>query len=130
VPVLPLRYKWFWFGSGLAGLVAILGLALVPMNAPIPIANGDKILHALTFAFLTVWFMGVVEEGRTLRVLAGLVLYGLLIEFLQSFTTYRSADPYDVLADVAGIVAGWLLANAGLRGWCGRLEALLGAGPP
>ncbi|MCC7330179.1 MAG: VanZ family protein [Gammaproteobacteria bacterium] len=107
----------------------MLGLALVPMNAPIPIANGDKILHALTFAFLTVWFMGVVEEGRTLRVLAGLVLYGLLIEFLQSFTTYRSADPYDVLADVAGIVAGWLLANAGLRGWCGRLEALLGAGP-
>jgi VanZ family protein len=127
--MLPLRYKWLWLGAGLAGLVLILGLALVPMSGPIPMEQGDKLLHALAFAFLANWFLGIVDDGLTLRVLAGLGLYGLLIEFLQSFVPYRSADPYDVLADLGGITIGWLLATAGLRRWCGRVEALLGAAP-
>lgn len=127
--MLPLRYKWFWLGSGLLGLLVILGLALVPMGAPIPVSEGDKLLHVLAFAFLTVWFLGMVRDGKVLRLLVGLVLYALLIELLQSFFPYRSADPWDVVADLAGIAAGWLLASVGLRRWCGRLEALFGAGP-
>ncbi|KAA0209012.1 MAG: VanZ family protein [Proteobacteria bacterium] len=99
------------------------------MATPIAVANEDKFLHALAFAFLAVWFLGVVDEGMTLRVIAALAVYGLLIEFLQSFLAYRAADPRDVLADFTGIGIGWLMASAGLRRWCGWVEAWLGAGP-
>jgi VanZ family protein len=128
--MLPLRYARYWLGAGVALLAVILVLALLPLPAPLPIAQGDKILHVLAFSFLTLWFLGVFETALAPRVAGGLVLYGVLIELLQGLTTYRSSDPYDVLSDVIGISAGWLLASAGLRRWCGRVEALLGAGPP
>lgn len=126
--MLPLRYKWLWLGSGLAGLVAILSLALMPGGVSIPAEDGDKLLHALAFAVLTVWFLGMVEDGRMLRLLVGLVAYALLIEVLQGLSSYRTADARDVVADVVGIGIGWGLAGIGLRGWCSQLEARLGGG--
>jgi VanZ family protein len=107
-----------------------LGLTLVPLAIRIPVTAGDKAMHFLAFAVLTVWFLGVFHTRFTLQVALALAGYGVLIEVLQSFTSYRSADIYDVLSDVVGISAGWLLASAGLRRWCGRVEAFLGVSPP
>jgi len=128
--MLPLRFARYWLGAGLALLAVIMILALLPLPTLLPITQGDKVLHFLAFAFVTLWFLGVFEPAIAPRVAGGLVLYGVLMELLQGLTPYRSADPYDVLSDVIGISAGWLLASAGLRRWCGRVEALLGAGPP
>lgn len=128
--MLPLRFARYWLGAGLALLAVIMILALLPLPTLLPITQGDKVLHFLALAFLTVWFLGVFERAMAPRVAGGLVLYGVLMELLQGLTPYRSPDPYDVLSDVIGISAGWLLASAGLRRWCGRVEALLGAGPP
>lgn len=125
----PLRYRWLWLGGGLAALLVILVLALVPLPGPPAVRHADKILHVLAFMFLTTWFLGVVAWQRGLRVGAGLLAYGLLIEVLQTTTAYRMADPYDVLSDAIGIAAGWLLAAVGLRHWCRRLEALMGVAP-
>jgi VanZ family protein len=127
--MLPLRYKWLWLAAGVLALVVILVLALAPLQQP-AVSGGDKALHALAFAFLTVWFLGMFEPRLDWRVAAALVAYGILIELLQDLSEYRYADPYDFLADVAGISAGWLLAAAGLRSWCGRVEALLGVRTP
>lgn len=127
---LPLRYTRFWVGAGVVLLVTIMALALLPMAIGIPGLTNDKVVHFLTFTLLMIWFLGVFEPVMAPRVAAALVFYGVLMEFLQSFTPYRSADPYDVLSDGIGISAGWLLASAGLRRWCGRVEALLGASPP
>jgi VanZ family protein len=127
--VLPLRYRWFWFGAGVATLALILVLALAPLPTAIPVVEGDKITHFAAFAYLAVWFLGIFQPRLGLAVAVALALYGILIELLQSLTPYRSADVYDVLADVIGIGAGWLLASAGLRRWCGRIEEWLGARP-
>ena len=127
--MLPLRYRWFWLAAGLATLAVILVLALLPLPAPIPVADGDKIAHFLAFAWLALWFLGIFEPRLSLAVAVALTGYGVLMELLQSLTPYRSADVYDVVSDVAGIGAGWLLASAGLRRWCGRVEELLGARP-
>lgn len=125
----PLRYRGLWLGGGLAALLVILGLALVPLPGPPMVHNADKLLHVLAFMFLAVWFLGVVAWQRALAVAAGLLAYGVLIEALQATTAYRMADPCDVLSDAIGIAAGWLLAAAGLRHWCRRLEALKGVAP-
>ena len=39
--------------------------------------------------------------------------------------SYRTAEWFDVAADVAGIVAGLLIAIAGIGGWCLRAENYL-----
>jgi VanZ family protein len=127
--MLPLRYRWWWLGAGVAALVIILALALAPLTTRLPIIQGDKVAHALAFMLLTIWFSGVFAPRVAPQLTAALLGYGVLIEILQSFMPYRSADPYDVLSDLVGISAGWLLASVGLRHWCGRVEALLGASP-
>jgi VanZ family protein len=75
-----------------------------------------------------VWFGGLVELRNLPWVAAGLLGYGVLIEFAQSFVPYRQADGFDVAADVAGILLGWVLSAAGLRHWGRRVDAWL-AGP-
>ncbi len=128
--MLPLRYRWWWLGAGLGALALILALAMLPLSAPVPVQGFDKFLHFLAFMFLTVWFLGLFEARFTWLVAAGLLLYGGLIEILQSFMPFRFAEAYDVVSDTAGIGAGWLLAALGLRHWCRRAEAMMGVVPP
>ena len=62
-------------------------------------------------------------RGRTLAVLLGLLVYGGLIEILQSLTTYRMAEWGDLWADGVGLLLGaaahqawaWGLAKWGPR---------------
>jgi VanZ family protein len=126
--LLPLRFRWFWLGVGVMALMVGLSLALAPLVAPLPPISDDKTLHFLGFVLLTTWFLGIFESHVSWRIAAALAAYGVLIEVLQGFTAYRFSDPYDVLANVAGIGTGWLLSAAGLRHWCRRVETLLGAG--
>jgi VanZ family protein len=125
----PLRYRWWWLGAGVVALAAILVLALVRVGVGLPFALGDKVAHAAGFTVLMLWFSGVFEARVAPQLALVLLAYGVLIEALQALTSYRAAEAYDVLSDAIGISAGWLLASAGLRRWCGRVEAFLGAGP-
>ena len=85
----------------------------------------DKWLHGFTFLFLTVWFTGQYARRAYWRVIVGLTLFGVFIEFCQRFLTYRTSDPADVAANVAGIVLGLAIALAGLGGWSLRVESWL-----
>ena len=46
-----------------------------------------------------------------LAVLVALLLYGALIEVLQSLTSYRFAEWGDLLADAIGLLPGWATAR-------------------
>jgi VanZ family protein len=110
-------------------LAAGLLLAVAPLaDIRVPLMT-DKLLHLAGFTGLTVWFFGIFRTDLSVQVALTLFAYGLLIELLQSFTATRFADPRDVMFNVAGIGAGWLLAAAGLRGWCRWVEQWLGAVP-
>jgi VanZ family protein len=91
----------------------------------VKVNQSDKVLHCLAFIALTVWFIGVCRDELVLPIALVLAVYGLAIEVLQSFTPNRSADPWDFIADVVGILLGWLLARYGLRRWCSGLEQWL-----
>ncbi|GMW05551.1 MAG: VanZ family protein [Gammaproteobacteria bacterium] len=127
--VLPLRYRWWWFGAGLGALALIMVLALLPLAAPVAVQGIDKFMHFLAFTFLTIWFLGVFEARYAWLVAAGLLAYGGLIELLQSLTSFRFAEANDVVSNLAGIGAGWLLSMAGLRHWCRRIETMIGVVP-
>jgi len=136
--MLPLRFARRWRSASLFLLVAVLAATLMPAvwfwddrrSFLSWITNIDKWLHALTFAFLAVWFAGLYRPGSYWRIAVGLLLFGALIEFCQSFVTYRTAEWFDLFADAAGIAAGLMAAFAGLNVWCVRLEAWLAPANP
>lgn len=81
----------------------------------ITIANLDKVVHAtFHFVFVVLWFLyfkeQFVSKFRTkayVFAFALSVFYGIVIEIIQQlFTTSRSADVLDVVANVVGALLG------------------------
>ncbi len=123
--ILPLRYPRFWLGSSLMILIAILIMSAIRSPGILTFSYSDKWTHALAFTFLMVWFSGLFRFRLSPLVAAGLLIYGILIEVLQTFFVYRYSEPADVLFDLIGIIIGWALSAAGLRYWCQTAEGWL-----
>jgi len=66
---------------------------------------GDKVLHASAF-FVLSFLLNRASSSihRRIRNMFSLLSFGILIEFLQSFTSYRSVSFWDVVADLVGIL--------------------------
>jgi len=89
----------FWV-TVIAGLI----LALVPTEPELPTTGWDKTNHLLAFSVL--FILGRKSYTRVHLLFFGLLLYGGLIEALQSFTSYRSAELADLFADCLGLILG------------------------
>ena len=72
--------------------------------------GADKVVHAVLFALLaatTRWRFGPAAAG-----FAAVAAYAAGSELVQGLLlSSRSGDAYDVVADLLGAVAGWLLAG-------------------
>ncbi len=126
--MLPLRHQKRWRLAGIALLLAVLAATIMP-NLWLPsfsrILLADKWLHLLTFLLLSLWFTGQYARSSYLRLLVGLTAFGVLIELGQGMLPYRSAEWMDLIADIAGIGIGLIIAVAGLGGWSLRFEQWL-----
>jgi VanZ family protein len=113
-------YPGLWRAVGFVMLGIAVAAFLVPVPSSIPVFSfEDKVAHFLIYSVLTCWFLQIYP--RQGRILFSLVLMGILIEGLQSMTSYRSAEITDVLANMFGVSGGWLLARSPL----GQLAAIL-----
>lgn len=121
-----LAYRRWWLGGGIALLAAVLILSLMPLSG-VPVAKlfSDKAAHLLAYMTLMLWFGSVVRPGSRGWVFAGLLVYGGVIELLQSMTAYRAMEFADLVADAAGLLLGWLLVRRGLGRWCYWVEERL-----
>jgi VanZ family protein len=128
--MLSLRYAGRWRAAGLMLLVLVLAATLMPVVWFLSdrrdfiswFTNVDKWLHGATFLFLAAWFSGQYARRSYWRIAFGLFLFGVLIELCQRMVSYRSAEWYDLAADVGGIVIGLAIAAAGIGGWSLRAE--------
>ena len=127
--MLPLEYPVRWIIAGTILLSGVLAFALAPALLPWQGAQGpswlqlsDKWLHGITFAFLSVWYSGQLDKRSYWKIVFGLIVFGGIIEYLQSKLSYRTAEFGDFYADIGGIVAGLTLALAGVGGWSLRAE--------
>lgn len=77
----------------------------------VTVSGGDKWLHLFTYCFLMLWF-GLIYRSEQHGKLAVLFIgQGVLIEFLQSLTAYRSFEYTDMLANGAGVFLAYLLVQ-------------------
>ena len=95
----------FWMTVAGAGVLAVVPGDALPQSL---FGFWDKAQHVLAFSVMAV--LGVLAyRGRWVRVAFGLLLYGLLIEFIQSFLPWRSAEVLDFVADSVGLALGEII---------------------
>jgi len=83
--------------------VAVLSIVVVP-DQQLFIWN-DKVNHLLAYGVLFWLLLNAYGLAYKIWILAVLLmLFGVLIEVAQSFTGYRQADLFDLLANFGGIV--------------------------
>lgn len=98
-------------------LLLAVALSVVVLFAPSPAGpsgfpHADKVVHALVFGLLTA--AAVRRFGQARPVLLAAAAYAVGSELVQGMLLPgRQADPVDVLADLAGVLAVW--RAAGLR---------------
>ena len=96
----------FWTSAA-----AVLVLSLAPTTAELPTTGWDKSNHFIGFFALAVFGLRG-HPKHSMALIAGLAMFGGLIEILQSFTTYRRAEWADWIADDIGVMAGYALCWA------------------
>ena len=95
---------WRW-AFGLC-VVAVLVLALAPAPPQVITTGWDKTNHLLAFAVMLVLGRAAFPR-REMTLMLLLLAFGGLIELLQYFVAYRSAEWGDWLADAVGLLVGW-----------------------
>lgn len=96
-------------------LVIGLAVALSPSPDKVGITLNDKVMHIFSFfAYAALFDMASSRSFWRFQVPI-LLAYGVLIEILQSFTTWRSGSLLDFVADAAGILLYWLLLRVLLK---------------
>jgi VanZ family protein len=80
---------------------------LLPSPSSLPTTGWDKTNHLLGFFLLSLLGLRA-YPSRAIVVLLGLLMYGGMIEVLQSFTPDRFAELADLIADGLGLIAGWV----------------------
>ncbi len=70
----------------------------------------DKLAHLLVYYVFAVFGYRVLHGGRHyLPVCLGIIAYGVLLEWVQSFTPDRLMSGYDMLANTLGVGLGALV---------------------
>lgn len=118
-----LRLIGVWYQLGALMLLVVGAASLLPTPQ---VAVNDKLGHLFVYGILAAWF-GLLCDRRVALLWTGLGLlaYGILIELLQSMTSFRFAEWGDVLANLIGISIGLLAYFTPLRRVLATVDALL-----
>jgi len=127
------RLAWHrgWLVLGALLALGVFGAAMLPAarqlnRLMLAIPDGDKLLHLAAFAGLMLWWGNVYRRWHTRWAIAGwCLLFGLLIEGAQWPVAPEDADPFDLLADAAGIALALLALRTPLGQLLARGEAWL-----
>ncbi|MBL8385623.1 MAG: VanZ family protein [Burkholderiales bacterium] len=106
-----LRFLRLWQAIGAALIALVIHQSLTVDPLEIPAAPGNLGGHLVAYATLMAWFSQIDLAARRRCAWAlAFVLLGAALEFLQGQTGYRTFDPADMVANAAGVGAGWLAA--------------------
>lgn len=101
------RYQklWLTIGYALVTLVIYLSVSSNPPDSGIEWSHFDKVLHALSYFMVMVWFAQIyhVKKPRIICAIL-LVVLGMLLEYVQSFDPARTAEFADIVANTAGVM--------------------------
>lgn len=98
-----------WIKTSL--ILVILGITFLSLKPPaggIEIKINDKFGHLLAYCTLVVNAGLLVSKNKWLFVAVSAFVFSSLLEYLQGFVPGRSVDWRDLVANVGGVIIGWL----------------------
>ncbi|MGH8567273.1 MAG: VanZ family protein [Gammaproteobacteria bacterium] len=119
------RLRRAWAVIGWVLVLHTILLSLRPLPAAFAVGNLDKLMHVLTYATLTLWFIQIAPAERWSRIALWFVGMGVAIEIAQGRTGYRYFSFADMMANATGIVTALLAARCGLSNLLIRCERVL-----
>ncbi|MGZ8210493.1 MAG: VanZ family protein [Burkholderiales bacterium] len=106
-----LRWTSMWLAIAWLLVASVVVSSLVRMGIDVPGGQTDKLVHVIAYAVLMCWFSQIYAELRARAFIAiAICLMGVILEFAQGYTGYRTFDYFDMAANSVGIAAGWLIA--------------------
>ena len=92
-------------------VLLISALSIQEIEAQSSLNLSDRLLHFLCFLYLTIitWLGRIISKEFLLYVIV--LAYGILIEIVQIYISYRSFELLDIFADFLGVLAGSFLIN-------------------
>ena len=108
-----LRFYPVWLSLGLLMVALIIYLSLAPLK-PIKVVEfpfRDKVAHFVAYFATTFWLGQIFRKRSTSSAIAlALTALGVILEFIQGTTDYRTIDVLDMAANAVGVAAGLFLA--------------------
>ena len=120
-----LHYRKIWLLLGTVYIIIIFlaSLTKVP-ETQIELGHTDKLVHFALYFILVGWFIQLYEKNSSrLFILLFAILLGLLIEFLQGMTSYRSFDYLDEVANSIGALCAFFLAQTSFSSILQNIDA-------
>lgn len=121
----PLTFAVLWSTIGWAMVVAVVVLSLIPSVPLPPVEGSDKVAHIIAYFGLMIWFEQLYFRPFHPCIAVVLLALGVLIEFLQRLTPYRSFEQADMIADGMGIALAWGLASTRMGAWLTGIDGWL-----
>ncbi|MGA7948881.1 MAG: VanZ family protein [Thiobacillaceae bacterium] len=119
-----------WRAGGWLLIAGIIFLSLTPHPIEIHIPHGDKLNHLLAYATLMAWWSQLhVSSAERLRLALSFAALGVIMEYAQGFTPTRQPEVLDALANISGIVIGWLAAPPRVPSFFAKLAAAFPGSP-
>ena len=119
------RARPFWLVLGWLLVLLVIYLSLTPTPVTLPIREGDKLSHALAYFVLMSWFANLYPGVSVrMRFAAGFIGLGVILEFVQLWTGYRSFEVTDMAAGAFGVAIGWVAAPPRLPNYLSLAERL------
>ena len=125
--MISLRHPVLWMLSGLVLLLLVATGSVIPLVVVSEYDAADKVVHMISYFILMVWFSGMYARRRQAPIALTLILFGIVLEFIQAQLPYRQFDSLDLVANATGILLGLCLSLLVLSGWCQRVERVLGS---
>ena len=92
--------------------ITIVCLSLIKVGPqPISFKFLDKIEHAIAYSVLSfLWIVAFRKSKRKIIPILGCISLGILLEFLQAQTGYRTFEVNDMLANTFGVLTGMVFS--------------------
>ena len=116
------RFRRIWLLVGCGMVAAVVVLSLIPVEVDLG-EDSDKLAHFLAYGSLSLWF-GMIFTGtsRQFGITVAIVALGVVLEFLQGLTGYRTFSIADMIANALGAALGWGLAQTPLKNGLAWIE--------
>ena len=120
----PSSLRRLWLIAGIAILLLLWVLSLIPQPPTFGVRNEDKLFHAIAYGG-TMWWWGQYWPSLRQRFQLAIVftLMGIAVEFVQGWTGWRTFDTHDMVANGIGVLLGWALVQSPAGSLLSRLDS-------